>query len=238
MQGSPSTTECPYCGATLKARTLSLFGKQVFGGYEGCQCPGARAERESRERAERAEAQREAERKRAKAIRKAGIQPRYEAQGHPLAQGCAEDMLKGRNVFISGEVGTHKTTLASATARILVERGEDVRMTAMWKVLDEIKAGFDGGTNPLPGYQRVRYLFLDDLGKENPTEYALERMFALIDERNANMLPTCVTTQYEPSRLIARLAKHGDRDTAVAIVSRLRQDCRAVRLTGPDGRQA
>jgi hypothetical protein len=50
------------------------------------------------------------------------------------------------------------------------------------------------------------------------------------------MLPTCVTTQYRPSELIARLAKNGDRDTAVAIVSRLRQRCRMVETSGPDRR--
>lgn len=230
------TTRCPYCGAELRARTLTLFGKEMFGGFEECQCPGAVAEREQEAREARAREREQAERERTRAIRRAGIRPRYEKLGHPLAQGCAEDMLRGRNVFVFGEVGTHKTTLASATARVLVERGEDVRFTAMWKVLDEIKEGFRGGTNPLPGYQRVRFLFLDDLGKESPTDYALERIFALVDERNACLLPTCVTTQYRPSRLIARLAKNGDADTAKAIVSRLRQDCRTVELTGPDGR--
>ena len=50
------------------------------------------------------------------------------------------------------------------------------------------------------------------------------------------MLPTAVTTQYRPSQLIERLAKNGDHDTAIAIVSRLRQDCRVVEMTGGDRR--
>lgn len=239
MPSTASTTKrCPHCGAELKARTAELFGKTVTMGYEECQCQGARAEREAREREE---ARREAEERRkrvAEAVRRAGILPRYERANHPMASRCAEHMAKGGNVYVYGNVGTHKTTLAAATARLLVEQGRDVRFTAMWRVLDAIKDGFRGGTDPLPGYQRAGFLFLDDLGKESPTDFALERLFALVDERNARMLPTLVTTQYKPSALIGRLAKNGDRDTAVAIVSRLRQDCRTVELDGPDGRLA
>lgn len=232
-----TTTNCPYCGAALKARTLTFFGKQVFGGYEECQCPGARAERESRERAEKARERHEAEERRRKAIRRAGIAPRFESAEHEMARECAGEMLSGRNLYVYGGVGTTKTCLASATARLLVESGKDVRFTAMWKVLDAIKGGFDSGADPLPGYMRCKFLFLDDFGKESPTAFALERTFALIDERSANLLPTCITTQYKPGMLIKRLSANGDGDTAVAIVSRLRQDCRMVELGGPDRRQ-
>ena len=40
------TTECPHCGATLKARTTRLAGRTLFCGYEQCGCAGAEAERE------------------------------------------------------------------------------------------------------------------------------------------------------------------------------------------------
>lgn len=45
------TTECPHCGATLKARTARLAGRTLFCGYEQCACPGAEAEREKERRA-------------------------------------------------------------------------------------------------------------------------------------------------------------------------------------------
>lgn len=231
-----TTSSCPHCGATIQARTLVLGGNPVLAGYEECQCEGARAEREAIRQREAEAEKRELQRLFVRAIRKAGIMPRFENAEHPLAQGCAEDMLQGRNLYIFGNVGTLKTHLASATARILVAKGCNVRFSAMWKVLDAIKKGFNDGSDPLPAYQNCKYLVLDDFGKESPTDFALERMFALIDERSARMLPTAVTTQYKPGELVDRLARNGDKDTAIAIVSRLRQDCRSVELGGGDRR--
>lgn len=232
------TTRCPYCGAELRARTINFAGKPMFAGFEECQCEGARRAREAEAREAAERKRRDEERRQAAAIRKAGIMPRFEHAEHPLAEGCARDMERGRNIYLFGPVGTSKTYLASATARTLVLHGRKVRFTAMWKILDAIKAGFRDGTDPLPAYQTVDYLVLDDFGKESPTDFALERIFALVDERSARMLPTCITTQYRPSALIKRLAKNGDEDTAFAIVSRLRQDCRAVELKGQDRRIA
>lgn len=232
----PNTIRCQHCGATLNAREWMFGGKPVFAGYEQCQCDGAKAERAEIERAQAAAERREREQRKLAAIRKAGIMPRFENAEHPLAPGCAQDMQQGRNLYIFGEVGTLKTHLASATARIMVANGCNVKLSAMWKVLDAIKEGFRDSYDPLPAYQNCRYLILDDFGKESPTDFALERMFALIDERSARMLPTAVTTQYKPGRLIERLAKNGDKDTAIAIVSRLRQDCRTIELEGRDRR--
>lgn len=233
-----TTTSCKFCGATLKARTLTLGGQPVFAGYEECQCDGARAARLEREVQEVVQTQREQERRLRDAMRRAGIMPRFMDAEHPLAPELAEALTQGRNVYISGDVGTLKTHLASATARLLVMQGRGVRFSAMWKVLDEIKAGFRDGYDPLPKYQSVGVLVLDDLGKESPTDFALERLFALVDERYARMLPTCITTQYVPGRLIERLSKNGDLDTAKAIVSRLRQGCRKVELDGGDRRRS
>lgn len=233
----PTTTRCPYCGAILEELTAELFGREVFAGFEECRCDGARAAREEARRREAEEAEKERRRKLLEAIRKAGIMPRFEHAEHPMADECAMEVAKGRNLYIFGGVGTLKTQLASAVAIALIEQGmRGVAFTAMWRVLDEIKAGFRRDYDPLHAYQRASVLVLDDLGKEAPTEFALERMFALVDERSSRMLPTVVTTQYRASRLAERLAMHGDADTAVAIVSRLKQDCMSVEMTGGDRR--
>lgn len=231
-------TTCRHCGAVLQAREWTFGGRTVVVGYEECECEAARKEREAIRRMEAFAAQKEQERKLVEAVRRAGIMPRYENAEHPMAPELAAELENGRNAYIFGDVGTLKTHLASATARILVQHGVGVKFSAMWKILDEIKAGFREGFDPLPKYQRAKVLVLDDFGKESPTDYALERMFALIDERSARMLPTAITTQYKPSMLIERLAKNGDEDTAIAIVSRLRQDCRSIELDGGDRRRS
>lgn len=231
-----STTSCPFCGMELRARTLDVAGRTIFAGYEPCQCDGAVRQREADERAEADAAERERYERRRRAYERAGIMPRYSDAEHPMAHECAELAEGGSNLYICGGVGTGKTMLAAVTLRILVDHGVRVRLSSMWKILDAIKDGFKDGSDPLPEYQRVRCLVLDDLGKESPTDFALERIFALVDERYNRMLPTIVTTQYKPGMLIEHLAKNGDKDTAIAVVSRLRDGCEVVELGGRDRR--
>ena len=217
------------------------MGRKVFGGYFGCQCEGATKEREeqkAREAEEDARIDREArERVLASKVRKCGIMPRFENAEHPMAEALANAVMEGRNAYVFGKVGTGKTHLVSAAAYVLMRREKKVLFTSMWRVLDAIKQGFSEDYDPMPKYQNAEVLILDDLGKESPTDFALERLFALVDERSARLLPTIVTTQYKPSELIERLAKNGDADTAIAIVSRLRQDCERIELTGSDRRR-
>ena len=232
----PITTDCPHCGRPLTPHVVDVFGRQVLAGYSSCDCDGAIAERM------RAAALEDAERKRRESqaldrrLAAAGVKPRYLHAEDPKAEGLASKVLSGKSLYLVGPVGAGKTHLACATARIVAARGIRVRVASMVEVLDAIKAGF-GESDPMPGYQRAQVLVLDDLGKESPTDFALERLFALVDGRNALLLPTVVTTQYRPGRLIERLAKHGDDDTAVAIVSRLRQESETVELAGHDRRR-
>lgn len=237
----PTTTNCPYCGKELERREITFMGRKVFGGYFGCQCEGAtkeREERKAREAEEDARIDREArERALASNARKCGIMPRFENAEHPMAEALANAVMEGRNAYVFGKVGTGKTHLVSAAAYVLMRQGRKVLFTSMWRVLDAIKQGFSEDYDPMPKYQNAEVLILDDLGKESPTDFALERLFALVDERSARLLPTIVTTQYKPSELIQRLGKNGDADTAIAIVSRLRQDCERIELTGSDRRR-
>lgn len=237
----PTTTNCPYCGKELERRVVSFMGRKVFGGYYGCQCEGAIKEREERKAMEAKEEALDEEQIRKskldKLVRASGIQPRFENAEHPMAEELASAVMEGRNAYVFGKVGTGKTHLVSAAAYVLMRQGRKVLFTSMWRVLDAIKQGFSEDYDPMPKYQNAEVLILDDLGKESPTDFALERLFALVDERSARLLPTIVTTQYKPSELIQRLAKNGDADTAIAIVSRLRQDCERIELTGSDKRR-
>lgn len=235
----PTTTDrCPHCGRALEPLFVDVLGKTYRVGSRDCTCEGAEADRAELLRRQAEAERREREQARIDALLKSGIMPRFIAAEHPLAAECAGEVAGGGNLYIFGGVGTLKTSLASAVARRLVEDGWEVVFSAMWRILDEIKDGFRDGRDPLPSYQCCDVLILDDLGKESPTDFALERLFALVDERSALMRPTVVTTQYRPGKLIDRLAKNGDRDTAVAIVSRLRQDCRTVEMGGGDRRLA
>ena len=233
----PSTTECPHCGAQLEVRYVVLAGRRTFCGWKPCGCPGAVAERDERSRLE-ARAK-EAAAKRRRAYERAGIKPRFMTAASPMAEGIAAKVEQGRGAYICGPVGTGKTHLASAVARLLVDGGTSVRVTDMLGVLAAIKGTYGGdGTEDgvLSRLSRVGCLVLDDLGKESPTDWTLGQVFRVVNDRYENMRPVVVTTQYGKSDLIRRLAKNGDEETAVAIVSRLSEMCDKYELQGKDRR--
>ena len=111
---------------------------------------------------------------------------------------------------------------------------------AMTKVrITVLKATFDeGGTEAaVARYAKCDVLVLDDLGKEDATEWSVGTVFSVLDARYEDMRPTIVTSNYAPGVLADRLARRGERVTAEAIASRISQTCRPVYLGGRDRRR-
>jgi len=73
-----------------------------------------------------------------------------------------------------------------------------------------------------------RLLFLDDLGAEKVTDWALETLFTLINDRYERMLPTVYTSNLDPRQLSENL---GDR-----IASRIVGSCVLINLGSEDRR--
>ncbi len=55
-------------------------------------------------------------------------------------------------------------------------------------------------------------------------------LFQIINDRYENMKPTVVTSQYAPDALKSRMGRSGERESAEAIVERLKETCRLVVL--------
>ena len=73
---------------------------------------------------------------------------------------------------------------------------------------------------------RVKFLFLDDLGAENTTDFAREHFFSILDLRCQKKMPTFITTNLGFNEL---KEKYGDR-----IVSSLKEMCIPLALKGTD----
>lgn len=74
----------------------------------------------------------------------------------------------------------------------------------------------------------VRYLFLDDIGAEKTTDWALEKLYNIINMRYNNNLHITVTSNLELDEL--------SKKTDDRIVSRLNEMCELIRLSGEDRR--
>ena len=151
----------------------------------------------------------------------------------------------GRNgLFITGPKGTGKTHLAAAIANKLLREGTGVICMTMIDLLTEIKRTYesqwkgDAEHDLLTTYTKVPLLILDDVGKEPPTEWAVSKLYTIINARYEAYMPTIITTNYTDTELVRRFTPKdtGDRVTADATIDRLREMCAAIVTTGESWR--
>lgn len=150
-------------------------------------------------------------------------------------------------LFIAGDIGCGKTYLASCLCADLLRRGRHVQWCNMSDVLREIRRCFNNArvseVEVLRQFTGPGVLVLDDLGKERPTEWAVEQLFCIINARYDKGRPMVVTTNYGGEELVRRLTPRADADgyqddtTARAIVDRLRGMSCVVVLEGESWRK-
>lgn len=102
---------------------------------------------------------------------------------------------KNQGLLFWGTVGTGKSYTAACIANYLLEANTSVVMTSFVRILQEMQ-GFDREreetfTNKL---NSVKLLIIDDLGAERSTDYALEKVYGIIDNRYRAKKPLILTT--------------------------------------------
>ena len=144
--------------------------------------------------------------------------------------------VKAENLglLLWGDVGTGKSFLAACIANALLEKGVPVLMTNFSKILNQMGAMYsDERYRYIASFNRFSLLIIDDLGIERNTEYALEQVYAVIDERYKAGLPLIITTNLTISQL------RNPEDVAHArIYSRILEMCTPVHVPGLDRRTA
>ncbi len=115
-------------------------------------------------------------------------------------------------LVLHGGVGVGKTHLAAAIANAYA--GRNVQASVYFRVvpdlLDQLRATFDPDTGVAydERFQQIRnanLLVLDDLGTENSTAWASEKLFQLINHRYNEQLPTVITSNAQLDRIEDRI---------------------------------
>ena len=99
--------------------------------------------------------------------------------------------VKAENLglLLWGDVGTGKSFVAACIANALLEQGIPVLMTNFSKILNQMGAMYsEERYRYIASFSNYSLLILDDLGIERSTEYALEQVYAVIDERYNSVL--------------------------------------------------
>ena len=233
-------TDCPFCGRILEPRGVMLNGRVAWVAFEPCGCEG---EANAVKEAEAYELKmRERERK-VKLIR-SGVKKRYleatvdEVKAQQYMERFGSD--DGRGLYIHGSVGTGKTYLASALACTFIDAGYSVVLTTTLAMLEDIQDTYGKEASSLDAVLRFAssdVLILDDFGKESASAWSASMLFQIVNYRYEAMRPLIVTSQYDLAGLEKRIARQGEYESARAIVSRLRQMCHEVKLSGNDRRR-
>jgi DNA replication protein DnaC len=132
-----------------------------------------------------------------------------------------------RNLIVYGAVGTGKTHAVVAAVRAAHMRGCDVRFLPSVELLDLLRPPNDPAL--LYELAEVDVLVVDDLGAQRDTEWTDERLYALINRRWLETLPTVVTTNLDSKDEMA--AAFGER-----VFSRLRHGAVVFHMVGNDRR--
>lgn len=148
----------------------------------------------------------------------------------------------GEGLLFEGSCGTGKTHLAVAISLALIQQGVPVVCKTSIDMLSDIKQCYQKDSTVseeevVGVYKTVDLLTIDDLGKEQATEWSVSVLYNIINERYEAMLPTIITTNYKTSALIDRLSAKGDKETASAIVSRFVEISRRVTMAWEDYRR-
>jgi DNA replication protein DnaC len=131
-------------------------------------------------------------------------------------------------LLLCGPTGTGKTHLAVAILREAVKKGLHSTFVYTPELIAEAKQEIKTGVNRIAGkVANTYFLVLDDLGAEYSTEWVLETLRRLIDQRSRDGKPTVVTTNLRTDQLEMMDER---------IFSRLKGMCERVVLTGKDRR--
>lgn len=109
-----------------------------------------------------------------------------------------EMKLNGQGILFYGDVGTGKSFTAAAIANELLDRMHSVVMTSFVKLVEELRRFNDSDTETyLDRLNAAELLIVDDLGAERGTDYALEKVYDIVDSRYRCGKPMILTTNLE-----------------------------------------
>ncbi len=151
-----------------------------------------------------------------------------------------DDMLKKhQGLLFWGGVGTGKSYTAAAIANELIDRMYSAVMTSFIKLINELmRFGSDDNEKRLSAadyiqrLNQAQLLVIDDLGAERGTDFALEKVYDIIDSRYRSGKPIILTTNLEMSYM-----KNCDDIRYNRIYDRIFEMCYPVKVDGKSWRK-
>ena len=125
-------------------------------------------------------------------------------------------------LLLMGSYGTGKTHLAAAIANEVVSLGIETLFLTVPDLLDWLRYSYSSTETTyeerFEEIRNIRFLVLDDLGTQNTTAWAREKLFQIINHRYTHRLPTVLTTNLALSQIDERVSSRlQDRELVITI---------------------
>ncbi|MGI8623391.1 MAG: ATP-binding protein [Solirubrobacteraceae bacterium] len=123
-----------------------------------------------------------------------------------------EHLDAGRGLWLMGDVGTGKTTLAMLVSKATLERRRTVAIYSLPRLLSELRKTFSDSSDLsylglLDSLTSVDLLHLDDVGTERSNEWVLEQLYAIVNARYEEQRAIVLTTNLQPDALAEQITE-------------------------------
>lgn len=163
--------------------------------------------------------------------------PKDNPRALEIAKKFVINFPEDKGLLLTGPVGTGKTHLACAIANALLNKLYSVYFGNVVDIMSFIRGTYNRDSSLTEEEavnimtKEVDLFIIDDLGKENNTEYTLSILYQLINRVYENEKPIIITTNFSSIELARKLGERGQ-----AIVSRITEMCEPVIFKGEDWR--
>jgi DNA replication protein DnaC len=121
-----------------------------------------------------------------------------------------KNLDEGRGLWLMGDVGTGKTTLAMIVSKAAIEAGRSVAIYSLPRLLNLVREAIESDAGMLAFLDRlasVDLLHIDDFGAENTTEWVLEQLYSIVNARYEDERAMIVTTNLRYEDLTEQLGE-------------------------------
>ena len=153
---------------------------------------------------------------------------------------CTENKQEN-GLIITGNTGVGKTHLAASISNELIKEDKIVLMGRLSSLLDMIKETFKDNSKSenelIELFSNTDMVVIDDLGTEKISQWALDKLYTIIENRNENKLPIIITTRFNKESLLHRFYQSNDKELSNAIIQKLYRMCYGIELKEDDKNQ-
>lgn len=117
---------------------------------------------------------------------------------------------EGRGLWLVGDVGTGKTTLAMLVSAAAIDTAHSVAIYSLPRLLNLIRDEIDGEGGLLDLLDRlssIDLLHIDDLGAQHTTPWRLEQLYSIVDARYQAKRAIVATTNLMPDELAKQMGR-------------------------------